>query len=800
MRIPFNVSPGNATPPNRQAARSGANDSRSPATVQQPAARVSLSQNGLEASRKSISRADEAYLEPAQRSIRKNTGPTGAAPASGNPGHILSLQRRLLKEHPDLRDESRLAIEARLLHDHGLHLDADHIYFNTFLGAHSSSETYNGWAHEEAPVISLSLTELQMRNFPADLGEDPNGLNANSGVYTEGSSGKSFGTGNEVRLLSTDLKRAVRANDVGGTYREKLKTWWNRNEQAVATLYQAQVRKWRRHGGLSQEACTMLREVLRAADGKSVKGNVTAQVFDINSYPSKDMAWLKDPGGRVVLIMPGNAQPLREYRNVDGMRKAIEEMTKTQQGRAELASHFSLYNRKDGATYQGVEKWLGDIAGGGYRARIAYAPQRIDGNLFRDQAARTRAAELDDIKRLVKSNSEVIEEESTQFVRVLGQLFPEFFLPAKATELALEVHQAVAAGASEDRQRAAHEAINAGINLAVAAALGALATPIRRSGTAAAGAGERSAYFNPPGRVGGGRIGYLLGPSEAPRPPSIFDDMLDQANEATAANDMTIDWDDESFTLSPTPSRSHSPSTETASESGRASPASGRSSASSFGPHRGSWAPGQERVSSEPPGVPAPPSSPITPLPGFGTIGNHEGMPYFNALGWIERRDMQQVFRAVPFEVLAEHSPEIEGFVPDMTVTGEDGTVIEDRYLLALETQEGAIDFGNVTYGAGNFAVFRIDADGVPAMPYRLNINYDMWSAARPVAAAREAGHPVTPDMPWLSSYVHANPPAPGAVPEGYEPLGADDIEIYERGHVFIDGSAVHANQIHRVM
>ncbi|WP_040501673.1 dermonecrotic toxin domain-containing protein [Herbaspirillum sp. YR522] len=702
----------------------------------------------------------------------------------------------MLQEHPVLRDEARAAIEARLLQDHGLRVNADRTYFNVFRGASSSRESYNGWQHHGAPLVSMSLTDLQMRNFPAALGEDPNGLDANSGVYTEGAGRTSFGRHNEVRLLSSELKRSVRANDVGGTYRDKLTAWWNRNEQAVATLYQAQVRKWRSHAGLSVEARAMLKEVLRRADGKAVQPKVTAHVFDINSYPSKDMTWLKGAGPRVVLIMPGGAPALREYANLDALREGIEAMARTAQGRAELTTHFSLYNRKDGSTYQGVEKWLGDIAAGGWRHRIAYLPQRIDGNIFADQAARTRAAELDDIKRLVKSNSEVIEEESTQFVRVLGQLFPEFFIPAKAVELALDVHQAVADGAAQDRRSAARDAVSAGINLAVAVAIGALSAPIRRASPPATGAVERSAFFNPPGRIGGQRIGYLLGPIEAPRPPSVFDDLLDEAERAHNPID---DWDDGTLTLSPSPSRSGTPTTDTASEPNDVSPASTRSSSPSSAPDRGWGAPGQEPVMGEPSAPATPPSSPAVSVPGFGEVGNHQGLPYFNALDWIERLDIPHVYRVQSIEELAGRSPEIEGFEPDMFIGGG-GTTVHDRYLFSLETQQAAVDYGNSTFGAGNFAVFRIDTEGVPAMPYRLNINYDMWNASRPVVEARAAGQLVTPDVDWLANYVHVAPPVSGEVPAGYVALEPEDIVGYERGHVFLDNRAVTPSRIHRTI
>lgn len=201
----------------------------------------------------------------------------------------------------------------------------------------------------------------------------------------------------------------------------------------------------------------------------------------------------------------------------------------------------------------------------------------------------------------------------------------------------------------------------------------------------------------------------------------------------------------------------------------------------------------------ESPPMLAPPSSPASLLPGFGVIGNHEGLPYFNSLGWIERLDIPHVYRAVSLEGLAGRSPEVQGFEPDMTVGGR-GTIVNGQYLLTLETQEAAVDYGHATFGAGNFALFRIDTNGVPAMPYRLNVNYDMWRASPPVAEAFGAGQPVTPNLEWLSSYVHFHAPDASEVPAGYEPLGANDIAAYQRAHVFIDNHAVQPQRIHRIV
>ncbi|WP_369770699.1 dermonecrotic toxin domain-containing protein [Herbaspirillum sp. YR522] len=145
---------------------------------------------------------------------------------------------------------------------------------------------------------------------------------------------------------------------------------------------------------LSDKALGMVAKCAGYPDPSLGGQDARAYVFNINTWPSSDMTYLQADDGRTVLIIPGSRQPLREYRNLDAMRADLRQMVQSGAGQAVLDSHFSIYNQRDGKTYQGVEKWLRDIQAGGYDERIAYKATQINEPIFREQLYRARDADL----------------------------------------------------------------------------------------------------------------------------------------------------------------------------------------------------------------------------------------------------------------------------------------------------------------------------------------------------------------------------------------------------------------------
>ncbi|EJN08901.1 dermonecrotic toxin domain-containing protein [Herbaspirillum sp. YR522] len=445
-------------------------------------------------------------LYGAQGMLASATG--GAAPEL-----LVQLRARLGDEYPDLRQEARKAIEASLRSRYGIEVDADRTWFNTFAGGASDPRSYNGWAHIGKPLTSVSLTDMQLQNFPADFGEDPNGLDANSGVYRDGASATRFDSGNEVRLLSSDLKAAIRDSDFQSAYRNSLKAYWQRNENAVALYYEAQALRHAQDGSLSDQARTLLAQA--AGYGDDGQAHWGAYGFDINGYASRNMTWLRADDGRVVLLMPHASKPLREYANLGEMRRGIAVLARTETGRDELLRGFSLYNQQDGLIYQGIEKWLGDIAAGGYDDRIAMRAQPIRGKLFADMAQRSRQAALGDVGRQIRSNADIGKQEMLQALRAFNDIVGNPM--TQLAEAGYALYAAQTEGWLQDRRQAVSEAWLAGVSAAVMAVLEGAGRRLGAMEPDVVAQPSSPPLYKPPTRLADGRIGYPLGPLGSPR-------------------------------------------------------------------------------------------------------------------------------------------------------------------------------------------------------------------------------------------------------------------------------------------
>lgn len=139
-----------------------------------------------------------------------------------------------------------------------------------------------------------------------------------------------------------------------------------------------------RSPGLSSKALTMLMEAAVVRDHHVPDGehDLVRHALDINGYVAHDIAWLHAPDGHVVLVLPGNVRPVREYADLAAMRADIRIIAASSAGRAELASHFVPSSRADGLGYRGLDRWLRDIGDGGHDRRIACCRQPFSGNVL----------------------------------------------------------------------------------------------------------------------------------------------------------------------------------------------------------------------------------------------------------------------------------------------------------------------------------------------------------------------------------------------------------------------------------
>ncbi|WP_227318771.1 dermonecrotic toxin domain-containing protein [Cedecea davisae] len=93
--------------------------------------------------------------------------------------------------------------------------------------------------------------------------------------------------------------------------------------------------------------------------GKLPGNDVTASLLSINKYEASNAFIFKNHrNGRVTLYFPNNEVKFICVMDDSAMEGWIMEFCGTRNGREQLASHFSLYNRHDGSIYYGIDNWL----------------------------------------------------------------------------------------------------------------------------------------------------------------------------------------------------------------------------------------------------------------------------------------------------------------------------------------------------------------------------------------------------------------------------------------------------------
>jgi hypothetical protein len=381
-------------------------DEKRPGAPAMPASAVVAGSGGTRYLREANPEPAPVYSRPALASVEQLSAGTSA-------GHRLTAQRMklrnlLVNDFPDIRAVARQTVEARVQRELGLKIDADSTYFNLFSKtAHLGDK--DGIAYQGHPVRSRSLTDVMLYGVD-DLGRlsdrvSHHDLEKRSGVYRDGRWATRFGRDNNVAgLTPLVLEKIVKGNEVFTDYPPRLALFWHRNMSTLQILNEADALHFAmthrraddraRAIGLDPEEASRLRlsaraiDMLAEASGRpdpdAPRRHTELFTLDINGYASEDILWMRGDDGHVVLFMPDSEQRIREYGSLKEMRADIRRMTGTAAGRKEIAEHFSGYNRRDGSFYQGVDKWLVDIAGGLYDSRIALQSTRFSGN-FQDK-------------------------------------------------------------------------------------------------------------------------------------------------------------------------------------------------------------------------------------------------------------------------------------------------------------------------------------------------------------------------------------------------------------------------------
>ncbi|MFL1415130.1 dermonecrotic toxin domain-containing protein [Pseudomonas fildesensis] len=321
----------------------------------------------------------------------------------------------------------------------------------------------SGWFFSGEPTKSETLTEAVIRNF-SEHDRLPGELDNNGGIYTEGpgqSPTKGYGKHNEFPLDPSVFMRGVSAANFQGIVTQKINDFWNTHDSDFRTLAKGEFVNQARQQLKGFEAKSPAEQKLQPEEQKftrddykwvmgaasnialdenapvtleqlqaetSTQGKLRAHTFDINGWPSDIIRFADyDDGqgnyennrrdGRQILYIPSATPAFLRFDSLKKMDDWVVTQARDPQKREALASHFSLYNRQDGATFlgkSGVDSSLAHLASGDWESEVGKTIERgnvkVAGDIFSHLKSDAKERMVSDADTAIKSNSEVTRD------------------------------------------------------------------------------------------------------------------------------------------------------------------------------------------------------------------------------------------------------------------------------------------------------------------------------------------------------------------------------------------------------
>jgi len=262
---------------------------------------------------------------------------------------LADLTRAFLRDYPDPYHLARKH-GARILREHtGRDWDPDQVWWHEFENAHSSSRTFTGWAHGQAPVKSMRFTQLVVERFKLAFQEAPDLLDTYSGFYRHGPHADFYDERNEVRLRGQDVQQAFWDLDFAQQVKHQVQAFWRARDHDFRVLAKvsllASIRQAQSDARIDPDDARRLRAMV--AEGLEAAGmSITlarlrqdAPVSDLrlDSYhpAGAGRVWmylLRCEQGRTLLYLPYDTEPLRSFDTAVAMAGWLRALLKTPAG------------------------------------------------------------------------------------------------------------------------------------------------------------------------------------------------------------------------------------------------------------------------------------------------------------------------------------------------------------------------------------------------------------------------------------------------------------------------------------
>ena len=435
-------------------------------------------------------------------------------------------------------------------------------------GGHSLSivQLGEGVAHADGPksVFTDMLAFLWSRTGPGYLymtlfakgnvietaAEESRAVDEAFGVYRKGG----FTAAHESTLRLSKVLEQLKAP---GTFSElpfivrlnaELDTYWqaNRAEWATVARYQFVLRARAAHasGVLSDSQFELAMRggaphvpfagpvTLAQLRGSSRDASVQVRRFDINGYTASNLVRFVADDGSEVMYVPGFDPSFVVADSESALREWVLRQAKDPHALEALLAHFSMYDSQDGVFWTGVKHGLEKIGKGEWQDDDSAIDRRnaaIEGDVFDDMRMATERRLRADARTQTRNAWEtwrVTTNRSAALLSPLGFVRP-LVIPVQialtATGLGTGIEQAVDGRTLEERKQGFEQA---GMTLASAAligiGIGGKPQAAVDAESVAEATQEARPSFKAPQRING-QIGYLAGPSRAPRFPGIGD-------------------------------------------------------------------------------------------------------------------------------------------------------------------------------------------------------------------------------------------------------------------------------------
>jgi hypothetical protein len=390
--------------------------------------------------------------------------------AADNAATATQILPTLLAKYPDMRQSAKKKIHAAIKQKFHIEVDPDKVFFHRFHSAVNDPVAYTGWQHEKYSLIeSRSITDCVIHNFSAADQDNMDNINMMGGLYkTNGQGVTLFDAQNEVKLLPSKLAKLIWDMNFYESYKQDLEQYWiDRQVPEICNAY-ILIDSLRNSSAILTD--THKEQLLRVFGlSNAATPHLNARFFDIDGYFATDMLVLQaDHTSEVILYMPRDRKII-PFTNLRDLRVWIINNCVDDTHRKSIAGHFAISDEEDGFFYDGIDSWLQTLNKKGIDdlEYICKKNNFISGKVNHAILDKQKQRDLDDIKRLIKSDNDVRIDMAVRYFSVINNLIPNPVTPF--ISMGLDIEQALNSDTWAERKEAKNRLANDIISIALMA-------------------------------------------------------------------------------------------------------------------------------------------------------------------------------------------------------------------------------------------------------------------------------------------------------------------------------------------